>query len=86
MQEYTSFPLLSNGDWAGQCFDYNYITFGTGDEIGVVRWTFANSGQPIIVKFNHGEYLEVYLNDDFSGLTHHRFTVQGHQVTREEDE
>ena len=79
--EMTSFPILSNGDWMGHCHDLNYSDIGTGDNIVSIRWTFDKAGQECIVKFDEGEYLEVYLNDDFSGLTHHRFTVQGHHIT-----
>lgn len=84
IQEYTSFPIKSNGDWAGHCHDFNHFDFGTGDEVGTIRWTFAKSGQPIIVKLDQGEYFEVLLNDDFSGLNKHRFTIQGHYITRTE--
>jgi len=80
--EMTSFPIISNSDWAGHCHDYNYSeSIGVGDSVASIRWTFDKAGQQCIVKFDQGEYLEVYLNDDFSGLTHHRFTVQGHHIT-----
>jgi len=84
LQEYTSFPIKTNGEWAGHCYDLNYFNWGSGNEVATIRWTFSNSGQPIEVHFNEGEYLEVYLNDDFSGLVKHRFTVQGHYKTRPE--
>ncbi len=84
IQEYTAFPILSNADWMGHCYDYAHSDIGQGDEVGSIRWTFSKAGQPVIVKFDQGEYLEVYLNDDFTGLTHHRFTVQGKYITRTE--
>ena len=77
MQEFTAFPIITFGDWQGHCHDLNHINFGSGNEIVSVRWTFSKSGQPIGINFEAGEYLEVYLNDNFTGLVHHRFTVQG---------
>jgi len=82
LQEYTAFPILTNGDWAGHCHDFNHYSYGTGNEVASIRWTFGKSGQPIEVRFNEGEYLEVYLNDDFTNLVKQKFTVQGKYVTR----
>ena len=84
IQEYTAYPILSNGDWAAHCYDWAYFEEGTGDNYAAIRWTFSKSGQPVIVKFDKGEYFEVLLNDDFSGLIEHRFNVQGKYITREE--
>ena len=83
--EYTSFPVKTNADWAAMCHDFSYFDFGDGstDNIGSVRWTFQQAGQRCLLQFDQGEYLEVVLNDDFTGLVHHRFTVQGHDVTQE---
>ena len=83
LQELTSFPILTNGDWAGHCHDFNHFNWGSGNEVASIRWTFSKSGQPALIKFDHGEYLEVLLNDDFSNLVKHRFTVQGKYVTKE---
>ena len=78
IEELTMFPILSSGDWAGHCHDLNHFTFGTGDEIATVRWTFAKSGAPVTIDFSKGQYLEALLNDDFTGLVKHRFGVQGY--------
>ena len=78
LEEITAFPIKSTGDWAGHCYDVNHFTFGTGDEIISVRWTFANSGLDLIVNFAEGEYIEILLNDDFTGLVEHKFQVQGY--------
>ena len=77
LEEFTSFPILTNGDWAGHCHDFNHFNWGTGNEVASIRWTFSKSGQPIRVRLGLGEYFEVYLNDDFTGLVKHRFTIQG---------
>ena len=84
IQEYTAFPIKTNGDWASHCYDWAYFDTGTGDNYASIRWTFAKSGQPVIVKFDQGEYLEVLLNDSFINLVEHKFIVQGVYTTREE--
>lgn len=84
IQEYTSFPILTNGDWAGHCHDFNHFTYGSGNEVASIRWTFNKSGQAIFLDFFQGDYLEVYLEDDFSDLVKHRFSVQGHYLDKHE--
>ena len=80
LEELTAYPVKTSGDWAGQCFDLNHFTFGTGDEIITVRWTFSKSGIPVILKLHEGEYLEIYLNDNFTGLTDHLFKIDGFYI------
>jgi len=82
IEEYTTFPIKSNGDWAGHCHDLTRHAWGGGNEIESIRWTFSKSGQPILIDFYLGEYLEVYLNDDFSGLVSHYFNVQGKYISK----
>lgn len=77
LEEFTSFPVLTNGDWAGHCHDFNHFNWGSGNEVASVRWTFSKAGQSLTINFDAGEYMEFYLNDDFSNLVKHRFTVQG---------
>lgn len=77
LETYTAFPVKTNSEWAGQCHDMVLHTFGIGNEIITVRWTFSKAGQPITVDLGAGEYLEMLLNDDFSGLVKHQFLLQG---------
>jgi len=78
IEEITVFPILSNGHWAGHCHDFTIHGFNSGDRIASIRWTFAKSGKPIVLKAASGNYLEVLLNDDFTGLVDHKFDVQGY--------
>ena len=71
-------PILSNGGWAHQCHDLTAHQFGTGNDHLTFRWTFTNAGQFIRLDGDTNDTLEVVLNDDFSGLVHHRFLVQGY--------
>lgn len=77
LEELTAFPITTNGEWGGHCHDITVHSFGSGNEVMSVRWTFSKSGQPVILNYTDGEYLEVYLNDDFSGLLKHYFLIQG---------
>ena len=72
--------IFSNGDWARQCYDANLITWGSGNDIVSIRWTFSRAGIPLVLKGDEGDDLTVTLNDDFSGLLEHRFQVQGYST------
>lgn len=67
--------IKSNGGWARVCHDVSYIEFGAGDNVLSVRWTFANSGKPLLLP--RGGELRVALSDDCSGFVEHTFMVQG---------
>ena len=71
--------ILTNADWGLYCFDTDVKPWGTGDEYLFVRWTFSKSGQFIRLVGDNSESLEIVLNDDFSGLTEHSFTIQGYE-------
>lgn len=66
-----------NVDWGSYCYDISYNAWGTGDNVLLVRWTFANAGQPI--RLAPGEELAIVLQDDFTGLSEHRFHIQGYR-------
>ena len=71
-------PVHTNVEWAEYCYDVQYHDFGTGsaNKFLNVRWTFERSGK--FLSLSSGDYLEVSLNDDFTGLVAHRFLVQGY--------
>jgi len=71
----TPSSILTNTEWGEYCFDIAVQDFGSGDAFLLVRWTFAKSGEPIVL--GQGDKLVVTLNDDFSGLNDHRFLAQG---------
>ena len=68
-------PVKSNAQWSSLCYDADLKTWGAGNELLAVRWTFTKAGEPILLK--PGQSLVVRLNDDFSGLIGHVFEVQG---------
>lgn len=71
-------PIKYNGQWGALCFDADVKSWGNGNELLVVRWTFTNSGQYIRLDGDNNEELQIVLNDDLSGLIEHTFTVQGY--------
>ena len=72
--------LSSNADWSGSCFDVAYLDWGAGNNSMGIRWTFAKSGKPLYLDARLGHYLSMELHDDFSGLVHHHFQIQGFYI------
>lgn len=70
-------PITINAEWAALCYDADLKSWGSGNELLGVRWTFAKSGEPVRLAGKLGEKLEVVLNDDLTGLISHRFMAQG---------
>lgn len=69
--------IKTNADWGALCYDVSLLSWGTGNDTVVVRWTFAKSGAPLYLKGRDGHYLTAELNDDFTDLISHRFLIQG---------
>ena len=73
-------PIKSNAGFANHCYDATVLTWGTGDEILVSRWTFANSGTVINLNGNEGDRFEAVVSDDLSTMVDVRFLVQGYRT------
>lgn len=71
-------PVKTNADWGRVCYDVDLKTWGAGNEVMQVRWTFAKSGTPIRLAGSEGDSFDIILEDDFSGLINHNFMVQGY--------
>ena len=78
VHNYTVGTVHTNGEWAARAFDAHVKTWGVGNEIMVVRWTFSQAGSPIVL--DDSMYISMDLQDDFSDLVHHRFKIQGEYV------
>lgn len=70
--------VKSNAQWGQMCYDATPSTYGSGLDFVNVRWTFAKSGNPLLIQQNHK--LSVLLDDNLSGLSAHTFLVQGEIV------
>jgi hypothetical protein len=69
------FDIKTNAEWAGRCYDWQYISTGVGDNVAAVRWTFGRTGRPIPLL--EGEKIVVTINDDMTFLTGATFQIQG---------
>lgn len=70
-------PVQSNVHWARYCYDATLDGFGSGDDFFLIRWTFANSGNPLVLP--PGYSLRLLLRDNLTGLNGHRFHIQGYR-------
>lgn len=73
--------VKSNAGWTRLCYDVDIKTWGAGNELLTMRWTFAKAGQPLILIGKTNDKLIVRLNDSFAGLVTHYFMVQGLKYT-----
>ena len=72
--------VTTNAEWGRLCYDVDVKTWGSGDELLLVRWTFDRAGGPIVLDGDNDDRLTVIVNDDLQGLLSHHFMVQGHIV------
>lgn len=70
--------IKTNAEWGAQCYDADVKTWGTGDEMLLVRWTFAKAGAPL--RLQKDDKFIVRLNDNFTGLNGHYFQIQGLKI------
>lgn len=70
-------PIKTNGQWGSYCYDVKINTWGNGNDNCLVRWTFSNAGTPIRLK--KGQRFAITVADDLTGLTAHRFHIQGYR-------
>ena len=70
-------PVKTNAHWGRMCYDVDVKSWGSGNELLCVRWTFAKSGAAIVLDGTLNERLEILLNDDFTGLISQYFLIQG---------
>jgi hypothetical protein len=76
------YPVKSNAGWSYMCYDAHLLTWGSGDEMLNVRWTFSRTGVPVVLRAWEGEYLEIKVNDNLTGLLYHAFLIQGYESTQ----
>ena len=73
--------IKTTSAWSAECHDATLKTWGAGQELISVRWTFTkdDKGDPVILF--PGEYLELTSNDDMSHLIDHRVKVRGSSIS-----
>lgn len=75
----TDDPITTNAEWGTYCYDVALKSWGAGNEVLLVRWTFSAAGDAIQLRGDANAKLEVVLNDDLTGLVQHKFLVQGNR-------
>jgi len=75
VRDLTKVPWLTHADMAAINYDVQEVTLGGSAKVVVARWTFTKHGAPLIL--DEGDYVEVVLNDDFSGLVKQSFVFEG---------
>lgn len=74
-------PITTNQGWAELCYDAEPKSYsGTQAVSQVVRWTFSRAGIPLYLA--DGDTLTARINDNLTGLTLHRFLLQGYYTRR----
>lgn len=68
--------IRSNMDWSKHTFD-TQIKVSPAQNFFQAAWDFSLSGQVQRLDGNEGEYFGLVLNDDFTSLNTHVFTVDG---------
>ena len=77
------FRVRRNAQYGLICFDVKDLQFGAGIDNNSVlpaRYSFFRSGQPIILKSETGDRIDVHLEDDLRGLVEHRFLFHGYKL------
>ena len=71
-----SYPIR-NSDWRGRMYNFDEDSFSGGGSVKSLsgRWTFKAAGAGLWL--HSGDSLVIRINDDLTGLTTHRFIIQG---------
>lgn len=78
----TPYPITKIGHWALVAgVDMKFTDFSVGNDMCMIRWTFAKSGPPIRLRGDDGEFLKFTVGDNLgvggAALVSHLFQVQG---------
>ncbi len=73
--------INTNAEWGSYCYDADVKTWGTGNELLLVRWTFSKAGSPIVLDSRAEDFIKITLNDDFDDLVSHHFHFQGEEFS-----
>ncbi len=74
-------PIMSNMDWHMLAHEFHYWQTGKGLFVYKASFRMDVAGGPLLLDGRIGEHYDVLLNDDFTGLASHRFTIEGREIT-----
>lgn len=73
----TNNNVMNNSHWTRVTFNTQTLTFGGGNEAIAWRWDIANMHVPLALTDN--DELALILQDNFTGLVSHSFSVRGYK-------
>ena len=74
-------PIHSLAEWAALSHEVtNHGISVSGDDEVTIDFDFGHFGGPVRLIGDNGDRLEVFLQDNFTGLVEHRFSLQGVRV------
>jgi hypothetical protein len=73
-------PVKTNGDWGSNASSSVYYSYGMGNNALYTIFIF-NEFVPGGIVLNNGDSIGITLNDDFTGIINHYFTIQGYILT-----
>ena len=72
-------PILTNTHWGKVSYDVDVKQWGIGDEVLLCRWSFDKFAGDDGITLDDGAKLVLFCNDNLSGLTDQRITVEGYR-------
>ena len=75
LETFTPQPVLTSSSWAKIMYDVRYDTIGAGAKTSTGRFSFNKFGRPVVLQGT--EVVAIRLNDDFEGIEHHDYVVEG---------
>lgn len=70
--------MQENQDWNHVCYDVDIRSVGSGESYLGARYTFAKSGQPVLLRKN--DSLVATVSDNLAALTDFHIMIQGYQI------
>ena len=71
-------PIKTNRDFVWNCYDVEIDAATTA--ILRLRWTFSRAGTVLVLKDSFSDNFRIEINDDLSGVSYFKATIQGYEV------
>ena len=72
-------PIMNSGDIGSLSEAMTLHTFGSADDILTARWNFSKTGQYVRLIGDDADELQIYLNDNYSGLSLQYIGIEGYK-------
>jgi len=71
-------PIKTNRDFVWNCYDVEIDNATTA--ILRMRWTFSRAGTVLVLKDSYSDNFRIEIQDDLSGVSYFKATIQGYEV------